>query len=169
MAGCNDSHGNRKTEHNARGTMPTVHETVYPRLKSVPSRRELADLYTPTEAELALADRSSKGDTAKLAFLVLLKTFQRLGYFITLRDVPRGIVEHIGHDCGMLIVPDTTEYDDSGTRRRHVKIIRQYLRVKSFDETGQVILSTVVRLAAERMEDLADILKVAARYPSPLS
>jgi hypothetical protein len=141
--------------------MPTVHETVYPRLKSAQSRRELADLYTPTEAELELADRSSKGETAKLAFLALLKTFQRLGYFIALRDMPRGIVEHIGHDCGMLIVPDTTEYDDSGTRRRHVKIIRQYLRVKSFDEAGQVILSTVVRLAAERMEDLADIINVA--------
>jgi hypothetical protein len=34
-------------------------------------------------------------------------------------------------------------------------------RVKSFDETGQVILSTVVRHAAERMEDLADIINVA--------
>jgi Domain of unknown function (DUF4158) len=108
-----------------------------------------------------VAVRSSKGETAKLAFLVLLKTFQWLGYFMALRDVPRGIVEYIGHDCGMLIVPDTTEYDDSGTRRRHVKIIRQYLRVKSFDETGQVVLSTVVRLAAERMEDLADIINVA--------
>ena len=62
--------------------MPTVHETVYPRLKSSPSRRELVDLYTPTEAELELAERSSKGETARLAFLVLLKTFQRLGYFI---------------------------------------------------------------------------------------
>jgi Domain of unknown function (DUF4158) len=64
--------------------MPTVHETVYPRLKNAPSRRKLADLYTPTEAELGLADRSSEGETAKLAFLVLLKTFQRLGYFIPL-------------------------------------------------------------------------------------
>jgi TnpA family transposase len=141
--------------------MPTVHETVYPRLKSVPTRRELVDLYTPTEGELELAERSSKGEPARLAFLVLLKTFQRLGYFIALRDVPRGIVEHIGHDRGMLIVPEAADYDDSGTRRRHVKIIRQYLRVKSFDETGQVILSTAVRLAAERMEDLADITNVA--------
>jgi hypothetical protein len=48
-----------------------------------------------------------------------------------------------------------------GRGGRHVKIIRQYLRVKSFDETGQVVLSTAVRLAAERMEDLADIINVA--------
>ncbi len=141
--------------------MPTVHETVYPRLKSALTRRELVDLYTPTEGELELAERSSKGEPARLGFLVLLKTFQRLGYFVALRDVPRCVVEHIGHDRGMLIVPETADYDDSGTRRRHAKIIRQYLRVKSFDETARVILSTVVRLAAERMEDLADIINVA--------
>ena len=97
--------------------MPTVHETVYPRLKSAPTRRDLVDLYTPTEGELQLAERSSKGEPARLAFLVLLKTFQRLGYFVALRDLPRGIVEHIGHDRGMLIVPEAAEYDDSGTRR----------------------------------------------------
>ena len=142
--------------------MPTVHETVYPRLKSNVSLRELIGLYMPTEAELELAARASKGEAARLAFLVLLKTFQRLGYFIALRDVPRGIVEHIGHDRGMLIVPEAaTDYDESGTRRRHVRIIRQYLRVKSFDEVGQAVLSTAVRLAAERMEDLADIINVA--------
>jgi hypothetical protein len=53
------------------------------------------------------------------------------------------------------------EYDESGTRRRHVAIIRKYLRVKSFDESGQALLSSTVRLAAARMEDLADIINVA--------
>ena len=142
--------------------MPTVHETAYPRLKSSVIRRELIDLYTPTQAELEVAARASKGESARLGFLVLLKTFQRLGYFIPLRDVPRSIVEHIGHDRGMLIVPETMEeYDESGTRRRHVKIIRKYLCVQSFDESGQAVLSAAVRLAAARMEDLADIINVA--------
>jgi TnpA family transposase len=142
--------------------MPSVHETAYPRLKSSIGRRELIDLYTPTQAELELAARAAKGETAKLSFLVLLKTFQRLGYFVALDEVPRCIVEHIGHDRGMLIVPETmAEYDQSGTRRRHVALIRQYLRVRSFDESGQAVLSIAVRLAAERMEDLADIINVA--------
>ena len=78
--------------------MPTVHETAYPRLKSSVSRRELIDLYTPTQAEVELATRVSKGEPARLGFLILLKTFQRLGYFIALRDVPRSIIENIGHD-----------------------------------------------------------------------
>jgi hypothetical protein len=142
--------------------MPTVHETAYPRLKSSVSCRELVNLFTPTQAEVELAARVSKGEAARLAFLILLKTFQRLGYFIALRDVPRGIVEHIGHDRGLLIVPDTmAEYDESGTRRRHVSIIRKYLHVKNFAESGQALLSGTVRLAAARMEDLADIINVA--------
>jgi TnpA family transposase len=142
--------------------MPTVHETAYPRLKNSISGRELIDLYTPTQAELELTARAAKGEAAKLSFLVMLKTFQRLGYLVALEDVPRCIVEHIGHDRGMLIVPETMEeYDQSGTRRRHIALIRKYLRVRSFDETGQAVLSIAVRLAAERMEDLADIINVA--------
>jgi TnpA family transposase len=142
--------------------MPTFNETAYPRLKSSVSRQELVDSYTPTEAEVELASRISKGAPARFAFLVQLKTFQRLGYFIALRDVPRSIVEYIGHDQGMLIVPDTlAEYDESGTRRRHVPIIRKYLHVKNFDEDGRALLSSTVQLAAARMEDLADIVNVA--------
>src|SRR5260370_22973110 len=158
--------GIRTTVYNGRVFMPTVHETAYPRLKSNVSRRELIDLYTPTQAEVELATRVSKGEPARLGFLILLKTFQRLGYFIALRDVPRSSIEYIGHDQGMLIVHDTmAEYDESGTQLRHVPIIRKYLGVKSFDESGQALLSSTVRLAAARMEDLADIINVAIELP----
>lgn len=62
----------------------------------------------------------------------------------------------------MLIVPENmAEYDESGTGRRHVSLIRKYLRVRSFDESGQTLLSSSVRLAAERMEDRADIINIA--------
>ena len=61
-----------------------------------------------------------------------------------------------------MFVPDNMEeYDESGTRRRHVPIIRKYLRVKTFDESGQALLSTTIRRAAARMEDLADIINIA--------
>ena len=108
----------------------------YRRLKSSLSHREPIDLYSPTVAELELAAHASKGESARLGFLVMLKTFQRLGYFVALRDVPRIIVEHIGRDQGMLIVPESAaEYDESGTRGHHVRTIRKYLRVQSFDES----------------------------------
>lgn len=68
--------------------MPSVHETAYPRLKSSITTKELADIYTPTPAEIVLAERVAKGNSARLCFLMLLKSFQRLGYFIMLGIAP---------------------------------------------------------------------------------
>ena len=100
--------------------MPSLHDTAYPRLKSSVAERDLAEVYTPTLEELALAHRVTRGSNAKLSFLVLMKTFQRLGYFPALREVPAVIVKHIAHSLA-----DTSEnidliaYDEAGTRRRH--------------------------------------------------
>ncbi len=75
--------------------MPDVHETAYPRLKSSFSDKELYEFYTPSADDLALASEVTKGVGPKICFLILLKTFQRLGYFVFLQDVPKPIAEHI--------------------------------------------------------------------------
>ena len=142
--------------------MPSAHETAYPRLKSNPSPNELATVYTPTREETALADRVARGEIAHLGFLILLKTFQRLGYFIQLRDVPPVIMEHVAHTQGFLVAPGgLDDYDESGTRRRHVTVIRAHQRVKPFGADGLVVLGQAVRDAAQAKEDLADIINVA--------
>jgi TnpA family transposase len=142
--------------------VPSAHETAYPRLKSRPSPHELAMVYTPTKDEVVLAERVTRSDVARLGFLILLKTFQRLGYFVQLRDVPRTIVEYIAQTQGFLIVPDAlADYDASGTRRRHVPIIRAHHHVKPFGAEGQMVLRSAVREAAHTKEDLADIINVA--------
>jgi len=108
-----------------------------------------------------LADRVVRSATARLGFLVLLKTFQRLGYFVMVRDVPASIVEHIAHDQGFLETPGgLDEYDDSGTRRRHVPIIREYLGAKPFGDEGLALLGRVVSEAARTKEDLADLVNI---------
>jgi hypothetical protein len=144
--------------------VPNVHETAYPRLKSHPSPHDLATVYTPSKDEVALAEGVSRSEIARLAFLVLLKTFQRLGYFVQLRDVPRTIVEHIAHTQGFLVTPEgLADYDASGTRRRHVPIIRAHQRVHAFgaEAEGQAVLRRAVWEAAHTKEDLADIINVA--------
>ena len=119
--------------------MPSAYETAYPRLKSHLSPRELAMVYTPTKDEVTLAEGVTRSDTARVGFLVLLKTFQRLGYFVQLRDVPPTIMEHIAQTQGFLVVPDAlADYDASGTRRRHVPLIRAYQHVNPFGVEGQV-------------------------------
>lgn len=142
--------------------MPSVHETSYPRLKSSISAQDLADIYTPTEEEVSVARRAARGASAKLCFLVLLKTFQRLGYFTQLRDVPPTITEHISRCLrGEFVDVVPVAYDESGTRRRHVATIRKYMKVSTFDDSGHELLASVVCDAALTKEDLADIINVA--------
>lgn len=60
--------------------MPTPQETAYPRLKTHLSARDLALSYTPNVDEQAFVQQSARSAVARLGLLILLKTFQRLGY-----------------------------------------------------------------------------------------
>ena len=62
--------------------MALIERTAYPHFSPHPSAGELARLYTPTLRELDHARRVTRGGEARqLAFLTILKSFQRLGYF----------------------------------------------------------------------------------------
>jgi hypothetical protein len=73
--------------------MPNVHETAYPRLKSSISIKELKEVYTPSADEIALAATHARGLRSKAGFLIQLKTFQRLGYFLLTHEVPKRIIK----------------------------------------------------------------------------
>jgi len=141
--------------------MPSIHETVYPRLKSSLSDKELNAVFTPTAEEFDLAHSAAKSTPLRIVFLVLLKTFQRLGYFLPLHKTPRRIAEHISLIYGVHY--DALEweaYDASGSRYRFIALIREHLGIKNFDPTAQRILSTAIEQAALLREDLADIINI---------
>lgn len=81
--------------------MASVHETAYPRLKRNPSDQDLSAIYTPTKEEMALAQHLTRSAQTQLGFLVLLKTYQRLGYAIKTSDVPAAAVRHIATIVGL--------------------------------------------------------------------
>jgi len=135
-----------------------IHETAYPRLKEGVTLAELAEVYTPTAEELALAMRTSTRSGATLGFPVLFKTFQRLGYFVLVGDVPTPIVRHIAHCLGTDHRPERLlRYDESGTPRRHIPIIRAFLNVQPFNSMARALVAAFVahlkahlaRIAAE--------------------
>jgi len=96
--------------------MPSVHETAYPRLKASVSAKDLREVYTPNDVEHRLTKTISRGFTSRVSFLILLKAFQRLGYFVPLAEVPGQIVRQIAENCGGLAFEfDTDAYDNSGT------------------------------------------------------
>ena len=142
--------------------MPAEHETAYPRLKHSVTDEQLHEFYSPSTDELALAADAVKGTGPKICFLVLLKTFQRLGYFVWLRDIPKPIAEHISLLFGVHYGAIEWEaYDESGTRRRHVALIREYLNVRPFDQSAQQAAEAAFQSTAETREDLTDLINVA--------
>src|SRR5207249_11065597 len=99
--------------------MPRIDETAYRQLKGTPTDRELCELYTPTLDERLLAQRHTTGKSALLTFLVLLKTFQPLGYAVALCSVPMPIVSHIGNPTECRVTgQELMQCDFSGTARR---------------------------------------------------
>jgi hypothetical protein len=142
--------------------LPSSHDTAYPRLKSSLSEKELKELFTPTAEEFDLAHSVGHNTAMRIAFLVLLKTFQRLGYFLPLHKAPRQIAEHISMIYGVHYEAMEWEaYDGSGARHRHIARICEYLGVRHFDETARRILSRTIQQAALLREDLVDIINIA--------
>ena len=113
---------------------------------------------------MALADRVARSDTARLGFIILLKTF----FSGWAASCPFGMCRSPVRRAhrpqqGFLSAPaNLADYDDSGTRRRHVPIIRDHQRVLVFDGAGRgPLLASTVREAAQTKEELADIINVA--------
>src|SRR5437762_641629 len=105
--------------------MTAIERTAYPRFKRILTAKDLAEVYTPTPQERFLAHRSTKGSVAELGFLVLLKTYQRLGRFIPMSEVPVSILDHIAKLLDpQLHAADLDTYDTSGTRQRHLPLLR---------------------------------------------
>ena len=68
--------------------MPGIRDTAYPQLKSASSAKEVDEVYTPNLVELVWAEKRTRESAPRVGLLALLKTFQRLGYFVPLCDVP---------------------------------------------------------------------------------
>jgi TnpA family transposase len=139
----------------------SINETAYPRYKNSFTLKELNEIYTPSQNEIELAIRVTRGDTSKFCFVVMLKSYQRLGFFISIIEIPIQIVRHIAKVIDMRMMPDISNYDKSGTRPRHIQIIRDYFKTKPCDKNARHIISKAMKDAAKTKEELADLINVA--------
>ncbi|MFK8184811.1 MAG: Tn3 family transposase [Phormidesmis sp.] len=142
--------------------MPSVEETAYPRLTSDPSLEALETLYKPTDEEITFAKQTVRGDLPTVVFLVLLKTFQTVGYPVQLSQVPTAIIRCVAASVDSQLTPEETAgYDTSGTRQRHVKAIRQHLAVQPFFKAARQVMVAAMETAVETQHDLVDLINVA--------
>lgn len=140
--------------------MASIERTAYPRFKRYYTPNELDKIYTPTRIEIAFALKVTNGEENYFNLLVLLKVFQRLGYFPQIADIPLAIINHI-RTALHLREDRSFNYQYSPTLSRHKKAIRSYLQVIPFNQKGKALITKVIIESASRMDNPADLINVA--------
>jgi hypothetical protein len=142
--------------------MPSASDTAYPRLKANPTAKELDEIYTPNIFELVFVDKRTRQPAPRMGLLLLLKTFQRLGYFVRYADIPQPIVQHIAQFAGYSDVPERmAAYDASTVRDRHMALVRSFVGVSAYGHAARRVIVEASLEAARTRDDLTDIINVA--------
>lgn len=140
--------------------MASIERTAYPRFTPTLSSKDLLTLYTPTEEEVQFTQQATRFPGHQLTCLVLLKTFQRLGYFPRLSEIPDTIVQHLrsvlhwGEDV-------MVGFPEPRTLYRHHRLIREYLGVTAYGSAARHVAVRAVYAAAQTMDNPADLINVA--------
>jgi hypothetical protein len=140
--------------------MASIERTAYPRFRRAVPNRELHEVYAPSLDEVAWARGLTRSDEHLLALVVLLKCFQRLGYFPKLDDVPEVIVAHV-RDCLGLEDQIRAEPESDRTLWRHREFVRRRLGVIYEPDRARTIAEAAIRTAAEAKDNPADLINVA--------
>lgn len=142
--------------------MPSISETAYPRLKNNLTSQELSEIFTPTPEELIFAEKNTNTRVARVGMLIALKTYQRLGYSVSISNVPVPIIQHIVLSSQLPVSSSELEdYDTCSTRWKHLATVRDYLGLKSWGPTAKHAMNKALESAAVSKHDLADMINVA--------
>jgi TnpA family transposase len=133
--------------------------TAYPKFKQIPDAKELAELYTPTSEEIQFAKSKTKSHEGFFSFIVMLKSFQRLGYFPHPELVPIAVIRHI-RSC-LKLQSWVKAIPSERQRYTYQNTIRMYLGVKQYDKSAQKIIAILVAQQAEVKDHPADLINVA--------
>lgn len=140
--------------------MASIERTAYPQFKRNPVVRELVAAYTPTDAELAFITGNTRQPGHRLALALLLKSFQRLGYFPDIEEIPGAVVRHVRNALRLRGQVKPAEIAPN-KRYRYFQRIREHLQVRAYSEGGLDVAARAIREAAAVMDNPADLINVA--------
>lgn len=140
--------------------MASIERTAYPQFKRNPVVRELVTAYTPTDAELAFITDSARQPGHRLTLAVLLKSFQRLGYFPAIDEVPAAVVRHLRNALRYRVQVKPADIAPN-KRYRYFQRIRTYLQVRAYADGGLDVAARAIHEAAAVMDNPADLINVA--------
>ena len=90
---------------------------------------------------------------------MLLKSFQRLGYFPHPEVVPELVISHIRKQLGLEAA--VSAIAPAATRRRYYQVIRKHLHVKFYDNAAEQVATTAIEAAVGVMDHPTDLINVA--------
>ena len=124
------------------------------------SARELAEAFTPTPDEMEWARVKTTAGQHLLALVLLLKCYQRLGYFPKLAEVPAAVVDHVR---GTLGLPEDVlaTHESDRTLWRHRELVRTRMGVKYTPATVREVAEAAIRKAVQSKDNPADLINVA--------
>ena len=140
--------------------MASIDRTAYPRFKRVVPVRELNEAFTPTADEVAWAVDRSLGDSNLLSLVVLLKSYQRLGYFPNITEVPASVVEHIRGELGLAIGVDRAS-EAERTLKRQRDLVREHLGMVYEPKRVLQVAEAAIRKAVQTKDNPPDLVNVA--------
>lgn len=140
--------------------MAAIERTAYPQFRRSPVVRELIRTYTPTDVELAFVIERTRQPGHRLLLMVLLKTFQRLGYFCALDEIPPAVVRHIRGALKLRAKVKIGDVEPRTLYRYHAHV-RRYLGVRDFAQDGLDLATRSIAEAAAAMDNPADLINVA--------
>jgi hypothetical protein len=140
--------------------MASIERTAYPRFKRNLSKKELQVIYTPSSEETYFVHSFARGAEFLLKAMVLLKTFQKLGYFSKSHDIPRVIIEHI-RDCLNLPIDTSIDMGSSRVTRKYQQKIRSYFQVIPNGKETRAIMIHILTEAAKVKDHPPDLINIA--------
>jgi len=139
--------------------MASIERTAYPRLKQSFSKTELIDFYSPKEDEIRFVQKTARREETRLHLLILLKTFQKLGYFPNLEEIPDSLLKFLRRalklNFGVLpLVARNTQF------LQQAKVL-EFLKVNRYDKFARQLLVRTVYEKAQVMDNPADLINAA--------
>src|SRR5438874_12161656 len=108
--------------------MTAIERTAYPRFTRAPSVKELRTIYTPPSTDIAFVATTARGQAQIFGLMILLKVYQRLGYFPKPETIPGAIIGHLRAviklpaDLVPAIASNHTLYRSYAPIRQHLEI-----------------------------------------------
>lgn len=138
----------------------SIERTAYPRFKRLITARELHLFFSPSREEAEWAAGRTQSAEHRLALLLMLKSYQRMGCFPKLAEIPNMVADFVRRAVEL---PDGTlpEYASQRSAEQHRALVRKRLGAK-YDAAGaRAVAAETIRAEAEAKNNPADLINTA--------